>query len=76
MKVSSPVGQFPFTLEHMRIDERELVMAGRIGAWPSEIRLSARDIAEAARIAVFSLAAGLAGRLTGPLRRRMRRPSA
>jgi hypothetical protein len=50
MKVSSPVGDFPFELTRMRIRGHKLVIEGSMGAWPAQIEVHARDIAQLARM--------------------------
>jgi hypothetical protein len=75
MTVSSPVGEFPFTLEHMRAEGGEVIIAGRIGAWPSEIRINAGDIGAAAPIAASSLLRGLV-QVAARMLPRFGRPSA
>lgn len=44
MKVSSPVGDFPFTPESLRFEGGELVVEGAMGAWPAVIRVGRGDV--------------------------------
>ena len=44
MKVSSPVGDFPFTPTSLRYETGELVVEGAMGAWPATIRVGPEDI--------------------------------
>jgi hypothetical protein len=44
MKVSSPVGDFPFTPTSLRYETGELVVDGAMGAWPATIRVGPEDI--------------------------------
>jgi hypothetical protein len=44
MKVSSPVGDFPFTPTSLRYETGELVVEGAMGAWPATIRVGPGDI--------------------------------
>jgi hypothetical protein len=49
MRIKSPVGEFPMTVERLAVEERRLVMRGAMGAWPAEVRLEAADIADVVR---------------------------
>ncbi len=44
MKVSSPVGDFPFEARRLRADRGGLVVEGAMGAWPATIRVSPSDV--------------------------------
>ena len=50
MRVHSPIGELPFTVTAVRRDGRELVVDGELGAWRSEIRLSAADLPMIGRV--------------------------
>jgi len=45
MRIKSPVGEFPMTVEHLAVEDRRIVMHGAMGAWPTEVRLEAADLA-------------------------------
>ena len=70
MRVSSPIGDLPFEVEAVRLEGRELVVEGRLGAWESRIHVGPEDVPMLARalrvpiaaVAVAGLAAYLAGR--------------
>lgn len=62
MKVTSPVGDFPYTVESVTLEGRRLVVHGRMGAWPAKAELGAQDFVEFARLArVPLLTAGVVG---------------
>jgi hypothetical protein len=44
MKVSSPVGDFPFEPRSMRYENGGLVVEGAMGAWPATIRVGPADV--------------------------------
>jgi hypothetical protein len=69
VRVSSPIGDLPFEVEAVRLEGRELVVEGRLGAWRSRIHAGAEDVPMLARalrvpIAVVA-AAGVAAYLAG-----------
>ena len=37
MRVSSPIGDFPFEARRLRVDRDGLVVEGAMGAWPATI---------------------------------------
>jgi hypothetical protein len=67
--VTSPIGDLPFEVEAVRIEGRELVVDGRLGAWQSRIHVEAADVpmlARALRLPLAAVAAaGLAAVLVG-----------
>ena len=69
MRVSSPIGDLPFEVEAVRIEGRELVVEGRLGAWGSRIHVGPEDVSTLARALRVPLAAvaaaGLAAFLVG-----------
>lgn len=69
MRVTSPIGDLPFEVEAVRIEGRELVVDGRLGAWQSRIHVEAADVpmlARALRLPLAAVAAaGLAAVLVG-----------
>lgn len=58
MKVTSPVGEFPYTFERIRIQGTRLVAEGRMGTWPARIEVGVADIPPAIRIGALAAAAG------------------
>jgi hypothetical protein len=61
MKVSSPVGDFPFQVTRLRVRSGGLHVEGSMGAWPSRVVIGPGDIPALARVAVVPLAAAVAG---------------
>lgn len=75
MKVSSPVGDFPFTLTGVRLDRGRLVVEGQMGRWPASIVIDHHDLKPLRRfgpvaIAAAALTVGLAARRRSPKSRR------
>lgn len=69
MKVTSPVGEFPFEARRLTVKDGRLVLEGAMGAWPARVEMEPKDIIRMARlvpwpaIAVAGIAlAGLVGR--------------
>lgn len=70
MRVSSPIGDLPFEVDAVRLEGRELVVHGRLGAWESRIHVGPQDVPMLGRalrvplaaVAAVCLAAYLAGR--------------
>jgi hypothetical protein len=70
MKVTSPVGEFPYTFERLRVEGTHIVAEGRMGTWPARIEVGVGDIpAPVRRIGVVAVAGLLLG---GGLSRRRR----
>lgn len=63
MKVSSPVGDFPFQPTSMRFQDGGLVVEGAMGAWPATIQVGPSDVLVVVRILPRSLVAVLVGLL-------------
>lgn len=65
MKVSSPVGEFPFEPTRLEVDDSGLVVHGLMGAWPATVRVDASDVPTLVRLippparAVLILVVGL-----------------
>jgi hypothetical protein len=59
MKVSSPVGDFPFEPTSMRYENGNLVIEGAMGAWPATIRVGASDVPVVLRLLAKPLLAVL-----------------
>jgi hypothetical protein len=49
MRVRSPIGDLPFAVTAVRVEDRELVIDGELGAWRSQINVSASDVPMIAR---------------------------
>ncbi|WP_166904553.1 hypothetical protein [Mycobacterium sp. DL440] len=58
MKVTSPVGEFPYTFERIRVEGSRIVAEGRMGTWPARIEVGVSDIPPAIRIGVVATALG------------------
>lgn len=58
MKVTSPVGEFPYTFERIRLEGSHLVAEGRMGTWPARIEVGVSDIPPPVRIGVLAAAVG------------------
>ena len=72
MKVSSPVGDFPFEARRMTVRHGRLVLEGVMGAWPARVEMEPQDIVKLARLIpwpVIAIAgitlAGIVGRSRG-----------
>jgi hypothetical protein len=50
MKVSSPVGNFPFEPERVQIDKAGLILEGKMGAWPARVEIAPSDGLKFARL--------------------------
>jgi hypothetical protein len=60
MRVSSPVGDFPFAVETVRLRRGRLLLGGRMGSWPTEVEVEPRDLLELLPHIRWSLAGGAA----------------
>lgn len=70
MKVTSPVDEFPFEFERIRLDGTRVVAEGRMGTWPARIEAGVSDIPAPIRRGIVAAASGLL--LTAVVRRRRR----
>jgi hypothetical protein len=74
VKVSSPVGTFPFEPERIRVSGGHLELQGRMGAWPAKVEIAPADVLAFARLApsglLLSVAAAALGGTTLLRRRR------
>lgn len=73
MKVDSPVGRFPFEPERVSLRNRNVVLEGRMGAWPTAVELEAADALRLARVLARPLALATAAVAAAALVRRARR---
>ncbi|HKV66821.1 MAG TPA: hypothetical protein VJN72_01945, partial [Gaiellales bacterium] len=70
-RVTSPIGDLPFEVDTVRIEGRQLVVEGRLGAWQSRIHVEAADVPMLARaLRVPLVAAATAGLAVYAVRRR------
>jgi hypothetical protein len=63
MKVSSPVGDFPFEPRSLRYESGGLIVEGAMGAWPATIRVEPADIPAILRAIPRPVLAALVGAL-------------
>jgi hypothetical protein len=75
MKVSSPVGDFPFEAKRLILKDGRLVLEGAMGAWPARVELEPKDILQLARLLPWPVIA-IAGITLAGLVGRRRRPAA
>ncbi len=65
MKVSSPVGEFPFEPTRLEVQDSSLVVHGLMGAWPATVRVDRSDLPTLIRLipppvlAILVLVAGI-----------------
>jgi hypothetical protein len=75
MKVSSPVGDFPFEVRAVTLEGRTLIVQGSMGAWPARVEVGPDDIPRLLRliptpvlVTLISLALVVVGRALRPAR--------
>jgi hypothetical protein len=44
VRVTSPIGDFPFEPRRLRVENGGLVMEGAMGAWPATVRVEPADL--------------------------------
>jgi hypothetical protein len=44
MKVTSPIGELPFTVRSVSLEGHHVVVEGELGAWRSRIEVGAEDL--------------------------------
>jgi hypothetical protein len=59
MKVSSPVGEFPFEPKRIVLEDGGLVVHGSMGAWPATVRVDPADVPNLLRVVPWPAWAGL-----------------
>ena len=59
MKVSSPVGEFPFEPKRIELEDGGLVVHGSMGAWPATVRVDPADIPSLLRVVPWPIWAAL-----------------
>jgi hypothetical protein len=50
LKVSSPVGEFPFELRKLSLNGRRLRIDGAMGAWPAHVEIEPKDLKSLVRV--------------------------
>ncbi len=50
MKVSSPVGDFPFVARSLTVEHGTLVVEGSMGAWPARVQVAREDVPALVRL--------------------------
>ena len=74
MKVSSPVGDFPFEARRLLVRDGRIVLEGAMGAWPARVEMEPKDIVALARLGPWP-AFAVAGIALASLVGRRQRPS-
>ena len=54
MEIKSPAGEFGFDIETARIEDREIVLGGKMGVWEAETHVSQDDFLKLLGLMVFS----------------------
>lgn len=65
MKVSSPVGEFPFEPKRIEFEEGGLVVHGSMGAWPATVRIDPADVPSLLRVVPWPVWAALVAVVVG-----------
>ena len=73
MKVSSPVGDFPFEANELGIEGGNLVVRGSMGAWPARVEIGPEDVPRLVRLIPAPVLAVVGVFLLGVLARLFRR---
>ena len=68
MRVTSPVGQFPFQAKRVTVKQGRMVVEGWTGAWPATVDLEPRDLFMLARLVPWQVFAVGGVALAGMLR--------
>jgi hypothetical protein len=71
MKVTSPIGELPFTVRGASLHGRHVVVEGELGAWRSRIEVGGADLPMLARAFRGPLIAAGAGLVLVALLRRL-----
>jgi hypothetical protein len=72
MKVSSPVGDFPFEAKRLTVRNGRMVLEGAMGAWPARVELEPKDIIQLAQLVPWPVIAVAGVTLAGLVGRRRR----
>lgn len=63
MKVSSPVGDFPFEVKRLGVEGRKLIVHGFMGAWPARVEIGPEDVPQLVRLLIPAPAQAVVGML-------------
>jgi hypothetical protein len=72
MKVSSPVGDFPFEARELGLEEGRLIVRGSMGAWPARVEIGLEDVPPLLRLVPAPVLAVIGVFLLGVLARLLR----
>lgn len=72
MKVSSPVGDFPFEADELSLEGGNLVVRGSMGAWPARVEIGPEDVPRLVRLIPAPVLAVVGVLLIGVLARMLR----
>lgn len=72
MKVSSPVGDFPFQADRLGLEDGNLVVHGSMGAWPARVEIGPGDVPGLVRLVPPPVLAAVGLVLLGLLARSQR----
>jgi hypothetical protein len=72
MKVSSPVGDFPFEADKLSLEGGNLVVRGSMGAWPARVEIGPEDVPRLVRLIPAPVLAVVGVLLIGVLARLLR----
>ena len=62
MRVTSPVGEFPFAIKRIAVDRRSVRIIGSMGRWPATVELQLSDLAQPpVAVGLTAVAAALLG---------------
>ena len=61
MKVSSPVGDFPFAISRVELTRDGITVRGLMGAWPARVEVGVSDIPQLAKAMRVPLLVGGVG---------------
>ena len=61
MKVSSPVGDFPFAISRVELTRDGITVRGLMGAWPARVEVGVSDVPQLAKAMRVPLLVGGVG---------------
>ncbi len=70
MKVTSPIGELPFTVRRVSLRGRRLVVEGELGTWRSQVEVDGGDLPMLARAMRGPLLVAAAGAIAVAVLRR------
>ena len=53
MEIRSPAGEFGFEIETLRIEDREIVLSGKMGVWEAETHVTQDDFLKLLGLMLF-----------------------